>query len=65
MTEGKAAIATPETDVALAREYRTKGATAKKRGTLREACPYDGLIKRWWLEGWDDKWPAVHCDSQN
>ncbi|HYH39942.1 MAG TPA: hypothetical protein VD860_17100 [Azospirillum sp.] len=47
-----AAVATPASDRKLAKEYRTKGALARKAGEPRENAP-NGLIGRWWLEGYD------------
>lgn len=48
-------IATPETDLKLAIEYHKKGSDAYYDGVNREDCPFDGMIKVWWLEGWDSK----------
>jgi ribosome modulation factor len=45
--------ATPESDALLAEEYRDKGLTAWLRKESRDSCPYDGLLKMWWLEGYD------------
>ena len=56
-------IATPETDAKLRREFRQKGADAKKAGVKWEDCPYDGMIKLWWREGWDGM-PATIAITQ-
>ncbi len=51
-----ASNATPESDAALSTEMNSLGAGARKRGIAREDCPYDGLLARWWTEGWDAQW---------
>ncbi len=51
----RAAIATPATDKALRKRYQRLGAKAHDAGVKREDCPVDGLIKQWWLDGWDGK----------
>lgn len=49
----RAAIATPETDAALCKRFRKLGNRARRNDAAREDCPYNGMIKFWWLEGWD------------
>ena len=46
-------VATAESDAKLRRKYWQEGADAKAAGVKREDCPVDGLIKGWWLAGWD------------
>ena len=53
MSEIKASLATPATDAALRSRYRKMGHKARMSGVAREACPVDGMLARWWLEGWD------------
>lgn len=53
----KAMIATPESDARLRKLFRRDGASARRAGVKREDCPVDGLIKQWWLEGWDGMLP--------
>jgi hypothetical protein len=53
--------ATQESDDKLRSIYRMKGKEAREDGVARDACPVDGLLKYWWVEGWDGKppYPAV------
>lgn len=53
----RALIATPHTDAVLRKRYWKLGAKAHADGVKREDCPCDGMIKGWWLEGWD--WEAM------
>lgn len=53
------AIATPKTDAKLRRRYRQQGADAKRAGLSRDICPFDGMIKTWWQEGWDGEPPEI------
>jgi hypothetical protein len=45
-------IATPETDARLAKEYRLRGAAAKKAGKPRSDA-LSGMVGHWWLQGYD------------
>ena len=55
--EARPLIATPQTDAILRKRYWKLGAKAQAEGVKREACPCNGMIKGWWLEGWD--WQAA------
>lgn len=65
MLPAVAAIATAETDAAIARRERAKGAEAALAGKSRAECPWQGgLCERWWLEGFDNPASAGAIDSQ-
>lgn len=49
----KALVATPQSDAALRKKFRARGYLARRNDVKREECPHDGLIAKWWLEGWD------------
>ena len=34
-------------------EYREKGQQDRLAGKPRNSFTLDGLLKKWWLEGWD------------
>ncbi len=52
MTKAKSLLATPKTDARLRKRFRTLGMKARELGVERDDCPYDGLLKVWWTEGW-------------
>lgn len=53
MPNAKILLATLETDRELAEKYGEQGAEAYKAGLPRDASVLDGLVKGWWLAGWD------------
>ncbi len=54
MKEAHIAIATPETDAKLKREYETNGAEAYNTGKPRTPpCDPQSLIGGWWFGGYD------------
>lgn len=65
MQAAVAAIATAETDAAIAWRERAKGAEAALTGKSRAACPWQGgLCERWWLEGFDNPASAGAVEAQ-
>lgn len=48
-------VATKETDEKLMREFRRRGTDDRRDGIPRHDCPVDGLLAKWWWEGWDGK----------
>jgi hypothetical protein len=53
------AIATPESDAKLRREYNEKGARAYMTGQPRTPpCDPSSLIGAWWFEGYD-RWATI------
>jgi hypothetical protein len=52
-------VATQETDAELRKKYRTLGNRARRNSVRRDECPYDGLVAKWWLEGWDGVAPEI------
>ena len=59
MTErtAKIGLATPENQRDLARRYRAEGRAARAAGKPRDDCQLNGLVRQWWLEGWDGRQP--------
>lgn len=64
-TNATISIATPETDAALAKQERAKGAEARRQERPRSSCPWHGgLTMRWWLEGYDSPFAGAVFDAQ-